>query len=205
MSGVPAWRAVLSLRPYQTLLLLLAAVLITLPILEFSSGSTNGIVSSSASKVLSELGITYTTLDTPTSGLITIQTAGGHPTLPLTLPARLASLLARPALDQWEQELLNRHECPFYTYGRNTYFFHNGKPEQWQNLGRDDVRMYRSRMVDALRDLEREGRQLVWEPEMLGPEGAKRGLIFTGGGGVSLLPGAVTWQCQMLMSGDRKH
>lgn len=184
---VPPWRAVLSLKPYQSLLLVLAAGLIALPILEFSSGSTNGIVSSSASKVLNNLGIGYTTYDSPTSGLITIQTAGGHASLPLTLPARLANLLARPALEQWEQEVLNRHACPFYTFSRNTYFFHDGKPEQWEKLGRDEVRKYRSKMVDSLRDIEREGTPLVWEPEMLGEGGVvKRGLIFTGGGGVSL-------------------
>jgi len=44
--------------------------------------------------------------------------SGGRADLPYTLEARLANLLARPALAQWEAELPSRHGCPMFTYSR---------------------------------------------------------------------------------------
>ena len=113
--------------------------------------------------------------------------SGGIPGLPYTLEARISNLLGRPALDQWEAELPNRHACPMYTYNRNAYFFHDDKPGQWERIGRMEIRRYRSKMVDYLRGVEREGGRLVWEPDMERdvPKDQRRGLIYTGGEGVS--------------------
>jgi alpha 1,2-mannosyltransferase len=107
--------------------------------------------------------------------------------IPLTLEARLSYLLSRPALAQWEAELPNRHACPFYTFSRNTYFFHDGKPEQWEQIGPDEIRRYRSKMVDYLRGVEREGGKLVWDKslEKDTPKDMRRGIILTGNEGVS--------------------
>lgn len=107
----------------------------------------------------------------------------------MTLEARLNYLLSRPALWQWEAELPSRHGCPFYTYNRNTYFFHDGKPEQWEAVSPTDIKRYRTKIVDYFRQVEREGGKLIWEPEMeLGvPLDQRRGLIYTAGDGVSTL------------------
>lgn len=114
--------------------------------------------------------------------------SGGVPGLPFTLEARLTDLLARPALAQWEAELPSRHACPMYTYARNTYFFHDGdKPQQWEKIGPTEIRRYRQKMVEYLRSVEREGGKLVWEKGMddVVPKESRRGLIYTGGEGVS--------------------
>lgn len=121
------------------------------------------------------------------------QASGGlaeHLNIPLTLEARLSYLLSRPALHQWEAELPSRHGCPFYTYSRNTYFFHDGKPEQWEQISPTDIRRYRSKMVDHLRSVEREGGKLVWDPSMEKdtPKDMRRGIILTGNEGVRLSP-----------------
>ena len=110
-----------------------------------------------------------------------------HLNVPLTLEARLSYLLGRPALHQWEAELGSRHACPFYTYSRNTYFFHDGKPEQWERIGPIEIRRYRSKMVDYLRGVEREGGKLVWDQSMEVdvPVEDRRGIILTGNEGVS--------------------
>lgn len=107
--------------------------------------------------------------------------------IPLTLEARLSYLLSRPALHQWEAELPSRHGCPFYTYSRNTYFFHDGKPEQWEQITPTDIRRYRSKMVDYLRGVEREGGKLIWDESMQKdtPNDMRRGIILTGNEGVS--------------------
>lgn len=113
--------------------------------------------------------------------------SGGND-LPMTLEARLTDLLARPALEQWETELASRHGCPFYTYSRNTYFFHTeDKVKLWEGISKSDIRRYRSKMVEYLRNVEREGQKLVWEKGMDDhvPLDKRRGLIFTGGKGVS--------------------
>jgi alpha 1,2-mannosyltransferase len=109
--------------------------------------------------------------------------------IPLTLEARLSYLLSRPALYQWEAELPNRHACPFYTFSRNTYFFHDGKPEQWEQIGPTEIRRYRSKMVDYLRGVEREGGKLVWDKslEKDTPVNMRRGIILTGNEGVRCL------------------
>ncbi|ORY29660.1 mannosyltransferase putative-domain-containing protein [Naematelia encephala] len=119
------------------------------------------------------------------------EASGGLPedlAVPLTLEARLSYLLSRPALMQWEAELPSRHACPFYTFSRNTYFFHDGKPEQWERVGPSDIRRYRSKIVDYLRGVEREGGRLVWDPSMEAdvPRELRRGIIFTGAEGKTL-------------------
>jgi alpha 1,2-mannosyltransferase len=110
--------------------------------------------------------------------------------VPLTLEARLSYLLSRPALWQWEAELPSRHKCPFYTYNRNVYFFHDGKPEQWERVSPTDIRRYRSKMVDYLRGVEREGGKLVWDPSMEAgvPKDQRKGIIYAAGEGVSGSP-----------------
>lgn len=116
------------------------------------------------------------------------QPSGGIHDVPLTLEARLSWLLSRPALAQWEAELPSRHACPMFTYSRNTYFFHNGDiTNHWESIGPTEIRKYRSKMVEYLRDVEREGGKLVWEKGMDDhvPENLRRGLILTGGQGVS--------------------
>jgi len=65
-----------------------------------------------------------------------------------------------------------------------TYFFHEGKEEQWKSIGRDDIRKYRNKMISHLKEVEESGEPLVWTPELAGP--SKRGIILTGGEGVSL-------------------
>lgn len=107
--------------------------------------------------------------------------------IPLTLEARLKYLLSRPALHQWEAELPNRYACPFYTYNRNTYFFHQEKINQWEGIGPDDIKRYRSNIVEYFRKVEREGGKLLWEDEMEAnvPKNERRGLIYTVGDGVS--------------------
>jgi alpha 1,2-mannosyltransferase len=111
--------------------------------------------------------------------------SGGIRGVPLTLEDRLSYLLSRPALAQWEAELPSRHACPFYTYSRNTYFFHGEDKQQfWEATGPDQIREYRSKMVEYLRNVERKGGKLVWEKGMDGGK-PKRGLIMTGGQGVS--------------------
>jgi len=116
--------------------------------------------------------------------------SGGIPDdedVPLTLEARLTYLLGRPALDQWEAELPNRHACPMFTYARNTYFFHDGKDAEWDKVKKDDVRRYRQKMVDYFRELDRKGVKLVWDKSMEAntPVEQRRGIIYTGGEGVS--------------------
>lgn len=65
-----------------------------------------------------------------------------------------------------------------------TYFFHEGKEETWKSIGREDIRMYRNKMISHLKEVEESGESLVWTPELGGP--LKRGIILTGGEGVSL-------------------
>jgi hypothetical protein len=119
--------------------------------------------------------------------------SGGIPDeedVPLTLEARLKYLLERPALEQFEAELPNRHACPMFTYARNTYFFHEGKDEHWKAITANDVRQYRRRMVDYFRDLDDDGKtKLVWDKSMEAntPADQRRGIIYTGGEGVSIL------------------
>jgi hypothetical protein len=66
---------------------------------------------------------------------------------------------------------------------RMTYFFHEGKEEQWKSIGRDDIRKYRNKMISHLKEVEESGEPLVWTPALGGPY--KRGIILTGGEGVS--------------------
>ena len=74
-----------------------------------------------------------------------------------------------------------------YTYSRNTYFFHDGKDQRWAEVNKHDIHEYRARMVEYLRDIERDGAKLVWEEGMDShvPVDMRRGLIMTGGDGVS--------------------
>ncbi|KAI5450515.1 hypothetical protein NCC49_002972 [Naganishia albida] len=106
----------------------------------------------------------------------------------VSLDSRLRELLERPALDQWEFETLCRHGCPFYTYSRNTYFYHDGKDKDWENIKRDDIRRYRNAMISHLKDVEASGDHLVWTPDYLKERGGKvkRGIILTGGEGSTL-------------------
>jgi alpha 1,2-mannosyltransferase len=109
-----------------------------------------------------------------------------HLRIPLTLEARLSYLLSRPALWQYEAELPSRHKCPFYTYNRNVYFFHEGKQEQWERITPSDIRRYRSKIVDYLRGVERDGGKLVWDKSMEEgvPKEMRRGIIYAAGEGV---------------------
>lgn len=105
-----------------------------------------------------------------------------------TLDERLRELMERPALDQWEMEHLNRHECPFYTFSRNTYFYHDGKDKEWEDVKRADVVRYRNAMVSHLKEVEASGDHLVWTPEYARERSGgeiKRGIILTGGEGSS--------------------
>ncbi|KAJ9126143.1 hypothetical protein QFC24_002416 [Naganishia onofrii] len=106
----------------------------------------------------------------------------------MSLDARLRELLDRPALEQWEFEPLCRRGCPFYTYSRNTYFYHDGKDSEWQAIGREDIRRYRNSMVSHLKDVEASGDHLVWTQDYLKDHGGsvKRGIILTGGEGSTL-------------------
>lgn len=139
---------------------------------------------------------TYSSYQSSSKELISnvLPPSGGIPDsagIPLTLEARLHHLLSRPALWQWEAELPSRHACPFYTFNRNTYFFHDGKPEQWEQITPTDVKRYRTKLVDYLKGVEREGGKLVWEEGMDAavPVDQRRGLIYTAGDGVSARPG----------------
>lgn len=128
--------------------------------------------------------------NSPNRPFIPPPTGGLDPSvIPLTLETRLQYLLARPELNQWEVEYSNRYKCPFYTYNRNTYFFHvdGNKPEQWEALNSGDVARYRHTLVDYLRKVEKQGEKLVWEDGMDShvPKNERRGLIFTAGDGVS--------------------
>ena len=178
LSASPIPKRLRTIRPSQVLLLLSLGALITLPFL-FTHHSSSSLIPSFLS---------FRTADSSTQH-IPAATGGlpDHLSIPITLEARLSHLLSRPALEQWEAELGSRHSCPFYTYSRNTYFFHDGKPEQWERIGSTDVRRYRSKMVDYLRGVERAGGKLVWEPSMEAHVSLqdRRGLIFTGDEGVS--------------------
>lgn len=170
-----------AIRPSQLLLLLGLSALVSLPF----------IFHHQTSLIPNYFSHKYITTDLSTQH-IPVASGGLEPHLniPLTLEARLSYLLSRPALEQWEAELPSRHGCPFYTYARNTYFFHDGKPEQWERLSAQDVRRYRSKIVDHLRGVEREGGKLVWDKslEAATPVSERRGLIFTGDEGVCFLP-----------------
>jgi len=172
----PIPKRIRTIRSSQILILLSLGAVITLPFL-FASRTTL-------------LPSFLTSANDPSTQHIPAATGGlaDELKIPLTLEARLSHLLSRPALHQWEAELGSRHGCPFYTYARNTYFFHDGKPEQWEKIGPTDVRRYRSKMVDYLRRVEREGGKLVWEPSMEAHVSTKdrRGIILTGDVGVSI-------------------
>ncbi|WVR09404.1 hypothetical protein IAU60_006471 [Kwoniella sp. DSM 27419] len=160
-------------RPLQAFIVLGLLVVITLPLAHYHR-----------EKVSDYFASEYVTTDLSIQHIP--QASGGlpdHLKIPLTLEARLHYLLSRPALHQWEAELPNRHGCPFYTYSRNTYFFHDGKPEQWEQIGPTDIRRYRSKMVDYLRGVERDGGKLVWDKslEQHTPVEDRKGIIFTGG------------------------
>ena len=161
--------------------LLLAAGLIAVPL----------ILSHDSPRIKSYFDSNYVTTDLSTQHIpVASGGLGEHLNIPLTLEARLSYLLSRPALHQWEAELPSRHGCPFYTYSRNTYFFHDGKPEQWEKISPTDIRRYRSKMVDYLRGVEREGGKLVWDESMQKntPKDMRRGIILTGNEGVRLSP-----------------
>ncbi|WVW85356.1 hypothetical protein I302_107394 [Kwoniella bestiolae CBS 10118] len=166
------------IRPIQAFLTISILAICLLPFLHYKREEVKGYFQSDYLKIdLSQQHIP--------------QASGGiseHLNIPLTLEARLHYLLSKPALYQWEAELQNRHNCPFYTFSRNTYFFHDGKPEQWEKVDPTEIRRYRSKMVDYLRTVEREGGQLVWDKSMekdVLPED-RRGIILTGGEGKTL-------------------
>ncbi len=48
-----------------------------------------------------------------------------------TLDERLRVLLEKPALMHWEMEVVNRHECPMYTYDRNSEYADGEKVPRW--------------------------------------------------------------------------
>jgi hypothetical protein len=120
-----------------------------------------------------------------TSSLLSLNPASpGNADLPLTLEARLSDLLSRPVLDHWEAELTNRYHCPFYTYTRNTYFFHHqGNEEKWRALDKAEIRKYRNKIVEYLRGVESSGGHVVWEESMERdvPINMRKGIIMTGG------------------------
>lgn len=104
------------------------------------------------------------------------------------LDDRLRDLMERPALDQWEMEPTNRHSCPMYTYSRNTYFYHEGKGDQWSGIKRNDVRRYRNAIVSYLKEIEASGEHLVWSQSYIEDKSegeVRRGIILTGGEGSS--------------------
>jgi hypothetical protein len=72
----------------------------------------------------------------------------------------------------------------------SAYFYHGGKESQWEAIKKDDVRRYRNAMVSHLKDVEASGDHLVWTPDYLKDHGGsvKRGIILTGGEGVSFQP-----------------
>ena len=70
-----------------------------------------------------------------------------------------------------------------YTYSRMTYFFNQGKEEEWKSIGHADIRKYRNKMIAYLKDVEEAGGSLVWTPGDVG--GSGRGIVMTGGEGVS--------------------
>lgn len=167
----------LRLRPVHILLVILGFTVLG-PILHPSSRSV-------AYSYLSSSSTHAPHIQPPTGGL-------DPKIVPMTLEARLSYLLQRPALDHNQADMPSRYNCPSFTYNRNYYFFHDGKPEQWERVNAGDVMRYRNRMVDHLRTVEREGGKLVWEKGMDSavPKDQRRGLIFTagdivsGGGGV---------------------
>nr|XP_031863937.1 uncharacterized protein CI109_000581 [Kwoniella shandongensis]KAA5531009.1 hypothetical protein CI109_000581 [Kwoniella shandongensis] len=166
------------LRPVQAFLILSIIAIITLPFLHQNRETVSSYLSSK-----------YVVTDVSSQHIP--QASGGlpgHLNIPLTLEARLSYLLSKPALEQWEAELPNRHGCPMFTFNRNEYFAHNGKEDQWRNVGTTDIRRYRSKMVDYLRGVEREGGKLVWDKSMEAhvPVSERRGIIFTGGEGKTL-------------------
>jgi alpha 1,2-mannosyltransferase len=67
------------------------------------------------------------------------------------------------------------------------YFFHEGKQEQWERITPSDIRRYRSKIVDYLRGVERDGGKLVWDKSMEDgvPKEMRRGIIYAAGEGVS--------------------
>lgn len=67
------------------------------------------------------------------------------------------------------------------------YFFHDGKQEEWERLNSGDVVRYRNNMVAHLKELEDEGIDLIYKEKGMGIGGVKRGIIVTGGDGVSLV------------------
>ncbi|KAK6910896.1 hypothetical protein I203_104931 [Kwoniella mangroviensis CBS 8507] len=166
------------IRPIQGFLIISILAICVLPFLHYKREEVKGYFQSNYLKIdLSQQHIPVA------SGGIS-----DHLNIPLTLEARLHHLLSKPALYQWEAELPNRHACPFYTFSRNTYFFHDGKPEQWEKIDPTEIRRYRSKIVDYLRTVEREGGQLVWDKQMekdVLPEDRK-GIILTGGEGKTL-------------------
>ncbi|WVQ79578.1 hypothetical protein IAT38_001678 [Cryptococcus sp. DSM 104549] len=166
------------LRPVHALLALAALLLVALPLGHYHRDTVTDYFA--ADYVSTDLSTQH--IPAASGGL---DSASG---IPLTLEARVQYLLSRPALAQWEAELPNRHGCPFYTYARNTYFFHDGKPEQWEQIGPTEIRKYRNKIVEYFRGVEREGGKLVWDKEMekgVAPAD-RRGIIFTGGEGKTL-------------------
>jgi hypothetical protein len=63
------------------------------------------------------------------------------------------------------------------------YFFHEGKPDEWERINSGDVARYRNTLVAYLKELEDDGIDLVYTPS--GSGAAERGIIVTGGDGVS--------------------
>ncbi|WWC63550.1 uncharacterized protein I303_106154 [Kwoniella dejecticola CBS 10117] len=166
------------IRPIQAFIILSILLVVSLPLLHYRREEVKGYFQSNYIKT----DISQKHIPPPSGGL------SEHLKIPLTLEARLNHLLAKPALWQWEMELQNRHQCPFYTFSRNTYFFHDGKPEQWEKVSPTEIRRYRSKMIDYLRTVEREGGKLVWDDSMERdiPLEDRRGIILTGGEGKSL-------------------
>lgn len=172
------WR----LRPLPVLFAILGLLLVAGPILHPTPRSAiHSYISSTSSSFRHGSSSGYL-------GGVQPATGGLDPAIvPMTLEARLSYLLSRPALDHPMAELTSRYQCPFQTYNRDWYFFHNGKVEQWTALTGGDVMRYRNKMVEYLRTVEREGGKLVWEDGMDShvPVDQRRGLIFTAGDGVS--------------------
>ncbi|ODO11043.1 hypothetical protein I350_01645 [Cryptococcus amylolentus CBS 6273] len=164
----------LKARNAQVALFAVVLLLVTLPFAHYNR-----------EKVQDHWAADYITTDASTQHVPVA--SGGLANIPLTLEARIQYLLTRPALAQWEAELPSRHGCPFYTYSRNTYFFHDGKPEQWEQIGPNDIVRYRAKIVDYFREVEREGGRLIWDQSMEAEaKEDRRGIIFTGGEGKTL-------------------
>ncbi|WWC90587.1 uncharacterized protein L201_005523 [Kwoniella dendrophila CBS 6074] len=167
-----------SIRPIQGFLILSILAIITIPFIHYHRENVNDYFKSQ-----------YVSYDLSQKH-IPIASGGleKHLNIPINLESRLHYLLSRPALFQWEAELQNRHSCPFYTFSRNTYFFHDDKPEKWEKITPNEIRRYRSKIVDYLRSVEREGGKLVWDKSMESnvPEADRKGIILTGGEGKTL-------------------